>query len=87
MSFEDAGKEADQEFLIKQDPNAQIDYAVKASKFSNITHLSLYFPTNFGGDKTRIYYIGLRGEYVADIRQQVCTKCCKRFKFWGNFVM
>ncbi|VDK71070.1 unnamed protein product [Litomosoides sigmodontis] len=72
MSFEATVLEADQEFSLKQDTSAQIDYPMKASKFSNVTHLSLHFPTNFGGDKTRIYYIGLRGEYIADIRQQVC---------------
>ncbi|VDK61104.1 unnamed protein product [Onchocerca ochengi] len=72
MSFEAMAVEADQEFSLKQDINAQIDYPLKASKFSNLTHLSLHFPTNFGESKTRIYYIGLRGEYIEDIRQQVC---------------
>lgn len=71
MSFEAVTLEADQEFSLKQDTNARIDYPIKASKFSNITHVSLHFPTNFGDQKTRIYYIGLRGEYIADIRQQV----------------
>ncbi|VDO24456.1 unnamed protein product [Brugia timori] len=72
MSFEATTLESDQEFPLKQDMNAQIDYPIKASKFSNITHLSLHFPTNFGESKTRIYYIGLRGEYITDIRQQIC---------------
>ncbi|EJW76224.1 hypothetical protein WUBG_12868 [Wuchereria bancrofti] len=70
MSFEATTLESDQEFPLKQDTNAQIDYPIKASKFSNITHLSLHFPTNFGESKTLIYYIGLRGEYITDIRQQ-----------------
>lgn len=26
--------------------------------FSSVHHLSLYFPSNFGDDNTRIYYIG-----------------------------
>uniref|UniRef100_A0A0R3RH41 PITH domain-containing protein n=1 Tax=Elaeophora elaphi TaxID=1147741 RepID=A0A0R3RH41_9BILA len=72
MSFEATVLEADQEFSLKQDSNAQIDYPLKVLKFSNVTHLSLHFPTNFGEDKTRIYYIGLRGEYIANIRQQIC---------------
>lgn len=71
MSFEDVAVEADQEFSIKQDPNGEIDYALKASKFSNISHLSLHFPLNFGSDRTRIYYIGLRGEYVSSFRGKV----------------
>lgn len=32
-------------------------------KFNSVHHLSLYFPRSFGGDETRIYYIGLRGEF------------------------
>lgn len=26
-------------------------------------HLTLHFPSNFGSDNTRIYYIGLKGEF------------------------
>ncbi|KAL3281720.1 hypothetical protein HHI36_004924 [Cryptolaemus montrouzieri] len=31
--------------------------------FNNVHHLTLHFPSNFGDEKTRIYYIGLRGEF------------------------
>lgn len=70
MSFEDTSCKAEQEFSIKQDPYGHIDYALKATKFSSLTHLSIYFPTNFGAVNTRIYYIGLRGQYLSNIRQQ-----------------
>lgn len=32
-------------------------------KFSSVSHLTLFFPNNFGEEITRIYYIGLRGEF------------------------
>lgn len=31
--------------------------------FNSVHHLSLHFPTNYGEDSTKIYYIGLRGEF------------------------
>uniref|UniRef100_F1LEW8 PITH domain-containing protein n=2 Tax=Ascaris suum TaxID=6253 RepID=F1LEW8_ASCSU len=71
MSFEDATLAPDQEFTLKQDAQAQIDYALKGTKFSDVTHLSLYFPSNFGAERTRIYYIGLRGEYLSDMPSEI----------------
>lgn len=43
--------------------------------FNNVHHLTLHFPTNFGAESTRIYYIGLRGEYSQAHRHGVtiCT--------------
>ncbi len=32
--------------------------------FSSVSHLSIHFPSNLGNeDETRVYYIGLRGEF------------------------
>ncbi|MFH4974635.1 hypothetical protein AB6A40_001344 [Gnathostoma spinigerum] len=72
MSFADAETAIpDQEMAIKQDSVGEIDYPLKVSKFSNVSCISLYFPSNFGADQTRLYYIGLRGEYQCDFRQAV----------------
>ncbi len=30
----------------------------------NVRNLALYFPENFGDEVTRIYYIGLKGEWT-----------------------
>ena len=45
------------------------------SHFSRVTHLSMYFPTNFGDETTRISYIGLRGEYlgVSRLHHRSCS--------------
>lgn len=48
-----------------------VDYPLKAAKFGTLSHLSIHVQRNFGAEQTRINYIGLRGEYQADFRQQV----------------
>lgn len=64
MSFDDANIEADQEFELHRDTDGTLEYTTKVVKFSSVTHLSLYFPSNFGEDTTKISYIGFRGEYT-----------------------
>lgn len=72
MSFEDVehGK-PDQEMELKMDSEAKIDYPLAAQKFSNVHYLTLHFPKNFGGEKTRVYYIGLRGSFQHDFRERI----------------
>ena len=36
----------------------------RVARFSNVEHLSIYFPENFGSDTSRIYYIGLKGDFT-----------------------
>lgn len=38
-----------------------LDYPLKATKFSNVTHLTLYFTETYGADTTHLFYIGLLG--------------------------
>ncbi|XP_023348164.1 PITH domain-containing protein CG6153 isoform X2 [Eurytemora carolleeae] len=64
MSFSDAEGPADQEFNLVKDVDGTIEYQTKIVKFSSVHHLSLHFPTNFGDDSTKIYYIGLSGEWT-----------------------
>lgn len=35
----------------------------RIARFSNVQHLSVHISKNFGAENTRVYYIGLRGEY------------------------
>lgn len=63
MTFDDVGAKADQEFELEKDLTGSIEYSTKVVLFNSVNHLSLYFPSNFGEDTTRLYYIGLRGEF------------------------
>lgn len=35
----------------------------RIARFSNVQHLSIHISKNFGEENTRVYFIGLRGEY------------------------
>ena len=71
MSFDDAGAKADQEFSLVRDPDGTVQYQPKIVAFSSVHHLTLHFPTNFGDDQTKIYYIGLAGEFTKETRAGV----------------
>jgi hypothetical protein len=71
MSFDDAEMQPDQEFDLTRDETGTVEYPVRVAKFSNLTNLSIHFPTNFGDESTKIYYIGLRGEFLGELRDQV----------------
>lgn len=75
MTFDDVSLPADQEFNLEKDPTGTLEYSTKVVAFSSVYHLSLHIPTNFGGDTTRIYYIGLKGEFSQAHRHGVtiCT--------------
>ncbi|KAF7967285.1 hypothetical protein HWV62_34999 [Athelia sp. TMB] len=63
LDFDDATeKTPTQEFHVAQGREIG-EYAVKVSKFSNLSSLTLFFPQSQGGDSTQIYYIGLLGQW------------------------
>lgn len=65
MTFDDAASPCDQEFELVQDTDGTLEYATKVVKFSSVHHLSLHFPGNLGDEEvTKIYYIGLKGEFT-----------------------
>lgn len=37
---------------------------IRIVKFSSVHHLTIHLPSNFGDDTSRVYYIGLRGEWA-----------------------
>ncbi|EGC34268.1 hypothetical protein DICPUDRAFT_79966 [Dictyostelium purpureum] len=62
-----------QEWNLHEDFEGAISYSCKPTKFNNMNHLTLYFPTNFGSPTTKIYYIGLKGVYTNARREIVNT--------------
>ena len=36
----------------------------RVSRFNAVTSLSMHFPTNYGAETTKIYYIGLKGDFT-----------------------
>lgn len=61
----------DQCLELHEDPNGEITYPLKVMKFGSVQHLSLHFKTNFGGETTRIHYIGLRGDFTEARRKDI----------------
>ena len=91
MSFDDAGAAADQEFSLVRDTDGSVQYKTKVEEednlelrfnyfsqvvtFSSVHHLTLHFPGNFGADNTKIYYIGLAGEFT-QVRTLIMVGIC-----------
>ncbi|CAF4010748.1 unnamed protein product, partial [Rotaria sp. Silwood1] len=71
LRFDNTRGKAHQEISLTYDASGTLAYQVNPSHFSRVTHLSLYFPSNFGDETTRIYYIGLRGEYLGEVKSKV----------------
>ncbi|KAI9101655.1 galactose-binding domain-like protein [Phlyctochytrium arcticum] len=60
--------------LTPETPRGNIaEYGTRVAKFTNVRNLVLYFPENFGDDVTRIYYIGLKGEWSEIKKDPIIT--------------
>lgn len=71
MTFDEVETEVDQTIELVRDQIGVHEYPIKVVKFSSVNHLTLHFTGTAGADKTRIDYIGLKGEWTAAPRQGV----------------
>ncbi|CAI5708700.1 unnamed protein product [Peronospora destructor] len=53
---------AQQKLDLVEDDSANIDYPLQVRKFQGVCNVTLVFKDSYGGDETKIYYIGLKGE-------------------------
>ncbi|GAA6010727.1 hypothetical protein JCM11491_002917 [Sporobolomyces phaffii] len=73
LDFDEAtSTEVTQEFEIAETREAA-EYIVRPAKFPSVTSLTLFFPSNYGEDTTRILFIGFRGEYSPMTRDPIIT--------------
>ncbi|KAJ3055348.1 hypothetical protein HK097_010774 [Rhizophlyctis rosea] len=49
------------------------EYPTRIAKFSNLRSITLYFPENYGGDTTKISYIGLKGDWMEINKDPIIT--------------
>ncbi|XP_041436947.1 PITH domain-containing protein 1 isoform X1 [Xenopus laevis] len=57
--------------LIGEDSDTHPAELRLIARFSNVSHLSIHISKNFGAENTKIYYIGLRGEWTEAHRHEV----------------
>nr|CAB3264899.1 PITH domain-containing protein 1 [Phallusia mammillata] len=71
MNMDQTSKSPDQTFELPQTYNDVLQLPVKIARFSNVNCLSIFFPENYGSDSTKIYYIGLTGDFTQAQRQEI----------------
>lgn len=72
MYFDDARAKPDQEMDVHVDHEGVVEYKPIVARFNDVSHLSIHFPSNHGNsDKTEVFYIGLKGDYMGPHRQKI----------------
>lgn len=41
-----------------------VEYAARVAKLNNVSHITIFIPRNYGGETTKISYIGIYGEFM-----------------------
>lgn len=62
-----------QEIDLAEEYHGSVEYPLKVTFLSNVSHLTLYFCENYGAATTQIYFIGFKGIGTNYKRQAVVT--------------
>nr|KYP32125.1 UPF0424 protein C1orf128 family [Cajanus cajan] len=74
IDFSDAqSMQALQEWDLVENMQGVLEYQTRYSKFQSVANITLHFPENFGGDTTKIHYIGFKGQATQLKRDVVAT--------------
>lgn len=47
-----------------------VTYPLKTAKFNNVRFITLFIPASLGGDTSRIYFIGFKGEWLGNQQRE-----------------
>ncbi|KAI3822017.1 hypothetical protein L1987_09598 [Smallanthus sonchifolius] len=74
IDFSDAqSMQAVQEWDLAENLQGVLEYQTRYSRFQGVGNLTLHFPDSYGGDTSRIQYIGLKGEATQLKRDVIAT--------------
>ncbi|QDZ19564.1 PITH domain-containing protein [Chloropicon primus] len=60
-----------QEWELLEDPNGVFEYNTKFRKFQAVSSITMYFPESYGGNQTKIHFIGFKGEATQNQRDKI----------------
>jgi hypothetical protein len=72
LDFEEASNEtvpATQKLQSVAVSRETVTYPLKTAKFNNVRSITLFVPASRGGDTSRVYFIGFRGEWLGNQRR------------------
>jgi len=70
VDFADAGSMKPQmDVTLLEDQTTVTEYPVRVTAFANVSTLSMLFSDSIGGNVSRIYYVGFRGDTTSPLRE------------------
>ncbi|TIB17900.1 hypothetical protein E3P92_00854 [Wallemia ichthyophaga] len=65
VCLQDMSLESTQEDDIVRQPSLTKEYPLRVARFTNVYSIALFFPSSVGRARSRLYYVGFKGETLA----------------------
>ena len=59
------------EFLLGWHGHLAAIFHCRVARFNSVDHLSIFFARNYGAEQTKVYYIGLKGDFTEVTRHDL----------------